>query len=147
MKVIFFKSVPSVAKKFDVKDVADGYALNFLFPKELAEMATPEALAKLEEFKKAHESELKIQADLLEKNLGSLKEVVITLSKKANEKGHLFDSIHKDDLVSALKEQAHVDMTAEFIDLSRPIKEAGEHEVSVKVNGQEASFKVVVEAL
>jgi len=147
MKVIFFKSVPSVAKKFDVKDVADGYALNFLFPKELAEMATPEALAKLEKFKKAHESELKIQADLLEKNLGSLKDVVITLSKKANEKGHLFDSIHKDDLISALKEQAHVDMTAEFIDLPRPIKEAGEHEVSVKVNGQEASFKVVVEAL
>ncbi len=147
MKVIFFKSVPSVAKKFDVKDVADGYALNFLFPKELAEMATPEALAKLEKFKKAHESELKIQADLLEKNLGSLKDVVITLSKKANEKGHLFDSIHKDDLISALKEQAHVDMVAEFIDLPRPIKEAGEHEVSVKVNGQEASFKVVVEAL
>ena len=147
MKVIFFKPVPSVAKKFDVKDVADGYALNFLFPKELAEMATPEALGRLEQLKRDHEAEIKIQADLLEKNLNSLKGVSITLQKKANEKGHLFDSIHKDDLISALKAQAHVDMVAEFIDLPRPIKEVGEHEVSVKVNGQEASFKVVVEAL
>lgn len=147
MKVIFFKSVPSVAKKFDVKDVADGYALNFLFPKELAEMATSDALARLDALKAEHAADLKVQADLLEKNLGSLKDVSVTLEKKANEKGHLFDSIHKDDLVSALKEQAHVDIAADFIDLSRPIKEAGEHEVSVKVNGQEATFKVVVEAL
>jgi ribosomal protein L9 len=110
-------------------------------------MATPEALGRLDKYMKEHEAELAIQSDLLTKNLGSLKDVVVTLSKKANEKGHLFDSIHKDDLVSALKEQAHVDMIAEFIDLSRPIKEVGEHEVSVKVSGQEASFKVVVEAL
>jgi len=147
MKVIFFKSVPSVAKKFDVKDVADGYALNFLFPKELAEMATPEALAKLKALQADHEAEMKVQADLLEKNLGSLKGVAVTLEKNVNEKGHLFDSIHKDDIVSALKEQAHVDMVADFIDLPRPIKEVGEHEISVKVNGQEASFKLVVEAL
>lgn len=147
MKVIFLKPVPSVAKKFDIKEVADGHALNYLFPNELAEMATPEALGRLDKYMKEHEAELAIQSDLLTKNLGSLKDVVVTLSKKANEKGHLFDSIHKDDLVSALKEQAHVDMIAEFIDLSRPIKEVGEHEVSVKVSGQEASFKVVVEAL
>jgi len=147
MKVIFLKQVPNVAKKFDVKDVADGYALNHLFPQGLAEMATEKALARLEKLRATHEAEQKIQIDLLAKNLESLQNVTIELNKKANEKGHLFDSIHKELLVEELAKQAHVTLLPEFLVLEKHIKEVGEHEVSVKIGDKTGSFKVVVNAL
>ena len=57
MKVIFLEDVRNVGKKYDIKDVSDGYARNFLFPNKLAETATPEAIKKLESMKAAHEKE------------------------------------------------------------------------------------------
>lgn len=147
MKVIFNKNVQSVAKRFEVKDVADGYALNFLFPKGMAEMATEKALIRLEKLKAENEAEKKVQMDLLLKNFASLDGVTIEISKKANEKGHLFDSVHKDMIVEELKSQAHVDVLPEFIDLSKPIKEVGGHAIPVKVGEKAGSFKLIVNAL
>src|SRR3989344_8752926 len=57
MKVILLKDVRSVGQHGEVKSVADGYALNFLFPKKLAEPATEEKIRQLEARKKAHEAE------------------------------------------------------------------------------------------
>ncbi len=48
MKVIFLKDVARVGKKHDVKEVNGGYATNFLFPRKLAEPATPKSMADLE---------------------------------------------------------------------------------------------------
>ena len=147
MKVIFLKQVTGTAKKYDVKDVADGHALNFLFPQGLAEMATEKALTRLETLKLAHEAEVKVQLDLLAKNLESLANVSIELNKKANEKGHLFDSVHKELLVEELAKQAHINLLPELLDLEKPIKEVGEHEITVKIGDKTGSFKVVVNAL
>ncbi len=147
MKVIFLKHVQPSAKKFDVKDVADGYALNFLFPQGLAEMATEKSLARLEKLIQQSAAEGQIQADLLAKNLKSLEAVTIELEKKANEKGHLFDSIHKELLSEELLKQAQLTVPADFIVLEKPLKEVGEHEVTVTVGDKSATFKVVVNAL
>lgn len=147
MKVIFLKHVQQVAKKFDVKDVADGYALNFLFPNGLAEMASEKSLTRLEKLIQQSAAEGQIQADLLAKNLKSLESVTIELEKKANEKGHLFDSVHKELLSEELLKQANLTVPTDFIDLEKPIKETGEHEVAVKVGDASATFKVVINAL
>ena len=48
MKVIFLQDVPRVGKRHDIKEVNDGYAMNFLFPRKLAELATSKAIAELE---------------------------------------------------------------------------------------------------
>ncbi len=147
MKVIFLKPVPQVAKKYEIKDVADGYALNFLFPRNLAEMATDKALVQVEKRKSELEVEKKVQEELLLKSLDALKKVVITLSAKANEKGHLFASIHKEQLSEELMKESHINVHPDFIDMPKPIKEAGEHDVTVKIQDKEAQFKVIVESV
>ena len=147
MKVIFLKQVPRVSKKYDVKDVADGYALNFLFPQGIAEMATEKSLARLEKLKEAHVATEKVQADLLAKNLESLKEITLTIDAKANEKGHLFAAIHKDELAALLSEQAKISVPESSIELPRALKEAGEYDIEVKAGEKTGSFKVIVNAI
>ena len=135
-----------MGRKYDVKDVADGYALNFLFPQGFAEMATEKSLARLEQLKAAHQEEEKVQAELLAKNIESLKEVVITISAKANEQGHLFASIHKEEIAERLAKETNMSVPVSTIELPRALKEVGEYEIKVNAGNQTGSFKVEVVA-
>lgn len=144
MKVIFLKQVPRVGKKYEVKEVADGYALNFLFPKQMAEMATEKSMAKLAELRAAHDVEEKVQAELLAKNLESLKEISLAIDAKANEQGHLFASIHKEELVERLAADNHLIIPLSSIVLPKPLKEAGEYNIEVNAGEKKGSFKVIV---
>jgi large subunit ribosomal protein L9 len=147
MKVIFLKDVPRVGKKQDIKDISDGYAVNFLLPRKLAELATPKAIALLEKRKKNIEIEREVQTDLLMKNLEEIKGKVVTIKGKSNEKGSLFSAIHKAEIIKELKSQHNADISEEFIILEKPIKELGEHEIPISIKGKESSFKVMVEKI
>jgi len=145
MKVILLKDVPKVGHKYDVKEMSSGYVRNFLLPKGLVQIATDKVLATIQEKKKVLDAERKIHEDLLIKNIESLKGVTITMSEKANEKGHLFAGIHKDEIIPEIKKQTHVDIIAEHLELPEPIKEVGEHEITVSAHGKSITFKLVVE--
>jgi len=147
MKVIFLKDVPRVGKKHDVKDVNDGYAVNFLFPHKLAEAATIKTLADLEKRKKEILIEKEIQEELLEKNLEKIKGKVITIKSKANEKGNLFSAIHKKEIIEAMKREHRVEIDEEFIILAKPIKETGDFEIPVEIKDKKTLFKLVVEGV
>ena len=144
MKVILLKDVPKVGRRYDIKDVADGYARNFIIKNKLGDMATPKLIEWAQREKGRLSQEKKLHEDLLIKNLEDLKGVTITLGK-ANEQGHLFAGIHKEQLISAIKEATRLEVSAEHIILEKPIKELGEHEVKIIVQDKKASFKVVVE--
>jgi large subunit ribosomal protein L9 len=146
MKVILLKDVRKVGKKFEVKEVATGYALNFLIPQKLAEYSTESNLKKLENFKIKEAAEMKIREDLLMKNIKSLEGVTIELKESANDKGHLFKGVHREELAKALKSQGHLDILPEYIALEKPLKEVGEHVVDVKVQDKLAHFKVSIVA-
>ncbi len=145
MKVILLKDVSKVGRKYETKNVPDGYARNFLIKNGLAEMATDAAVKKVDAIKKAAEAERKIQEDLLMKNLGDINGITITLKEKANEEGHLFAGIHKEEIISEIKKETRLDMLPEYIDLEKPIKKTGEFEITVSVSGKKAKFKLVVE--
>ena len=147
MKVIFLQDVSRVGRKYDIKEVNDGYAVNFLLPKKLAELATPKAIAELEKRKKNIEIEREVQESILLKNLEEIRGKTITIKGKANDKGHLFSAIHKKEIVEAMKEQHHAAIGEEFISLEKPIKEIGEHEIPISIKGKKSSFKLVVEAI
>jgi large subunit ribosomal protein L9 len=147
MKVILLKDVPKVGKKYDIKNVAEGYALNLLIPKGLAQIATAQAEKNIEVMKQKDMVEKKVQGELLLKNLEVIKTLVLNIKEKANDKGHLFAGITKERLIEEIIKTARLNLDVDSIKLDKPIKEVGEHEVTVEVLGKSAKFKVIVEAL
>lgn len=145
MKVIFLHDVPRVGKKYDVKDVNDGYAMNFLMPRKLVIAATPKSIAELERNKKEIKVEREIQEDLLMKNLEEIKGKVITIKTKTNGKGSLFSSIHKKEISDAMKSEHRAEIHEDFIVLEKPIKETGEYDIPVSIKNKGTSFKLIVE--
>ena len=145
MKVIFLKDVPRIGQKYDIKEVNSGYATNFLIPKKLAEMATANAIVLLEKKKKNIAIEREVQESLLIKNLEAIKDKILYMKMKADEKGHLFSGIHKKEIVEEMKRQHNADIAEEFIVLEKPIKTIGEFEIPISVKDKKSSFKLVVE--
>ena len=147
MKIILKKDVANVGKKHDIKNVSDGHALNFLIPQGLAIVATPAQIKSVEALKLVEETERKIKEDLLGKNLKAVGAIKIEIIEKANDKGHLFSGIHKEKISEEIKKQTHLDISPEFITLDKPLKEVGEHKVTVSVSGKSTQFTVEVKAL
>lgn len=144
MKVIFLKDVPKKGKKYEIKDISDGYALNFLIPNRLAEAATKDAIKKVKMIQSQDMAVRKVREDLLIKSLQKISESSVTISGKANEKGHLFAGIHTAEIVAEVKKSLHLDLDPEFIVLPKPIKEVGECAVSIKVQDKSATLKVII---
>ncbi len=147
MKIILLHDVAKVGKKYDVKTVSDGYALNLLIPKGLAEVATPSVLKKVEQLKKEDTAHKKVQEDLLLMNLKAISGVTLEMAEKANEKGHLFAGVHKTEIIAKMKSEKHIDLLPDFIMLDKPIKEVGEHRVEIKVKDTSVKLKLVITAL
>src|SRR3989344_4908351 len=134
MKVIFLQDVPRVAKRHDIKEISDGYAVNFLFPRKLAEPATPKSVVELEKRKQNIEIEREVQEDLLLKNLEEIKGKVLHMKGKTDEKGHLFSGIRARDIVDAMKLEHRADISEGAIKLEKPIKEIGEYEIPIAIH-------------
>ncbi len=147
MKVIFLQDVPRVGRKYDIKEIKDGYAINFLFPKKWATMATPQAIKEIEMRQKEIIIEREVQEDLLAKNLEEIKDKTITIQAKADEKGHLFSAIHPKMIVEAMEKEYHAQIDKRFIVLEKQIKEVGEFEIPIVIKNKKSSFKLIVEKI
>jgi large subunit ribosomal protein L9 len=144
MKVILLKDVSKLGRKYDVKTVSDGHALNLLIPQGVAVAATADALKRLEVEKAKMEGKKKIHEDLLVKNLKDLDGKTLTITGKANDKGHLFAGLHRDEIAAELTKQTQLQIDPSFLQIEHPIKEVGEHTIDVKVGGKAAQFTLVV---
>lgn len=127
-----------------MKEVAAGYGRH-LIAMRAAEMAAPEVVARLQRKMAVDASQKRVHTDLLLKNLAGLNGAKITLHGKANEKGHLFASIHKDEILMELKKQTHLEMHPDYVLLEKPIKALGSYEIPVEIEGKSGTFTVVVE--
>jgi large subunit ribosomal protein L9 len=144
MRVILLQDVENLGKKFEVKEVKNGYAMNFLFPKNLAKPATKEAIKWLEtqkeiEAKKAEEA-LKKTQDVASTIDGQ--EIIMPV--KIGEEGQLFESITSQKIIEKLKESGF-EVKKNQIDLKEPIKELGEFPIKIKFeHNLEAEIKIIV---
>ncbi len=147
MKIILLKDIPKVGKRYETKEISDGYALNMLIPKGVAIAATPDAVRRIQLEKARHEGEKKVNEELLAKNLKDLSGQTIELKEKANEKGHLFASIHIPEILSAIEKTTKLSIPKESIVLEKPIKEIGAHEIPVHAGSHKVTFTLDIKPL
>ncbi|MCX5999197.1 MAG: 50S ribosomal protein L9 [Chloroflexi bacterium] len=146
MKVIFLKDVANVAQAGQVKEVSDGYARNFLLPKKLALPATQSALKIAEkEIQKDKEKEQHFASELGQL-AQQLEGVSITLKGKViEEEDRLYGSIRDNDIADGLKQLTGLAIEKTSIELPEPIRQLGEHEVTVRLSKDLApKIKVIV---
>lgn len=145
MKVILLRDIPKIGKKHEVKEVSEGYAQNFLFPKKYAEAATPSKVAKLEEQKIASSATQQLHHELFVKTITSLEGAVVMLAAKGNDKGHLYEGIHKDEIIAAIMEQKGVRLSPEHVALVHPLKTTGDHLVVVGTKEVSATVTISIQ--
>ena len=147
MKVILLKDVKGQGKKGDIINVSDGYARNFLFPKQLAIEPTKTAL---NELKGQQDSKnYREQKELEEANTiaEKISKVTVCVSAKAGENGKLFGAVTSSEIADKLKMEHHIVVDKKKIVLSDPIKTTGEFSLPVKLHPNvTAQLKVSVSA-
>jgi large subunit ribosomal protein L9 len=133
MKVILRKDFETLGKIGDVVAVKDGYARNYLLPRQIAYHATTSSLRALEEEKKQHERQDQKQLKDAEKVGNELEKVSITIAMKVGEDDKLFGSVTSQMIADALKEKGFT-VDKRTIELEEPIKTLGIFEVPVKLH-------------
>lgn len=148
MKVILLQDIKGTGKKNEIVNVSDGYARNFLFPKNMAKEASD---ASINEIKRQKAAADKLEAEnkaaaLLKAN--ELRNKIIVLEAKCGDSGKLFGAITAAEVAEALKKQYHCDIDKRKIELKSNIKQVGEYELTVKLYSNISSpMKLVVKAL
>jgi large subunit ribosomal protein L9 len=134
MKVLFKKDVTDVARAGQVKDVADGYARNFLIPRGLAVAATPAALkqvAAVEAASARHAAEEEAHARALKERLEA---EPIVLHSKAGSQGRLYGSVTTTDVAEAIQRQLGASVDRRDLEIAEPIRQVGSHHVSARLH-------------
>ncbi|RLC37053.1 50S ribosomal protein L9 [candidate division Kazan bacterium] len=146
MKIIFVTDVPGIARKGEVKNVADGYARNFLLPKGLAEFATPERLKELEDRKAKETAELDAKKSEFQQIAGQLDKTSVVFKKKASKTGKLFAAITPAHIAKELSDIFKTEVKPEMIRIENQIKEIGEHLIDVVFHPEvQGKVKIQVE--
>lgn len=144
MKVIFLQSIKGVAQTGDIKNVADGYARNMLFPKKIAKPADANAEKLAETLRNQRAME---NANQKERGLELVKQLegaTLEIKEDANDQGHLYGSINEKSIAHALKEK-NLDISPDQINLAQHIKSVGEHEVEIELHPEvKTKLKIIV---
>lgn len=146
MKVILLKDVRNVGMHGTIKEVADGFARNYLFAHKLAEPATEEKIAAFNAAAAAREAEARKAAEQLDTKVQSLNGKTVSLAVRATDKGGLFKAVGPADIAKAIRAEHSLEIPEESVVLSQPIKTVGEHALLLQSKSHKVSFGVVVTA-
>ena len=148
MQVILKKDVQNVGEAGDLVNVKDGYARNFLIPKNFAEIATEGALKNREQnIARIKAKQEKLHQEALAKAAEIEKLGQIELSAKAGESGKLFGTITTKKLCEELKEKANIEVDRKTVSLNSPINKVGEYTMLIKLTSKvKTELKVIVTA-
>ena len=132
MKVIFNADVRGQGKKGEMKEVSDGYARNYLLPRNLAVAATEDNLNAMKLRDAAKKKQLEKEIALAKENAAKLENIIVKISAKAGDNGRLFGSVTSKEISEALKAQHGIEIEKNKIVQAEPIKTYGSYEVKCK---------------
>lgn len=145
MKVILLKDVRAVGQKGSIKEVAEGYARNFLLPQKMAVLATPENIKEIEAQVAAKEAERIKEEEQLDKKVQSLNGKKVSLQARATEKGGLFKTIVAADIAKQIRLEHSLEIPESAIAFA-PIKTLGEHTVVLASKHHKVELGVTITA-
>lgn len=144
MEVLMINTVPRVGRKGELKNVAEGFARNYLFPRNFAIPATEGAKKHLSLMKDSWDKQAAREKQLFTDMAQKIEGLTVTLTKRAGDKGRLFGSVTSAELAEQISKAANVDIDKKLI-IADHIKETGEHSVTIRFTGEvRAHVKVVV---
>jgi large subunit ribosomal protein L9 len=145
VKVILTSDVPDVGEAGEIQKVADGYARNYLIPQGMAVKATSGAMKEFKRRQAAQAKKQERQEKRAERLTERLSATTLTFEAKAGPTGRLYGSVTKAEVTEALESELGESFDKREITLPEPIREVGEHFVSVRLMaGVEPQFRVLV---
>lgn len=146
MKVVFLQDVSVKGKKGEIREVADGYARNFLLPQGLAVPATPTAIKVAEtQFEERAQRQVRQQeerGELIERLEGQ----VLYFKARAGAKGRLHGAVTSADIAAELSRLIDFQIDKKKVELDEPLHHLGSYEIAISLGtGPEAKIKVVIE--
>jgi large subunit ribosomal protein L9 len=145
VQVILKQDVEKIGQRGDIVDVSRGYVRNFLVPRGLAEVATPEKMEEARRQMVEAEERNRRMAERASDIAETLNKSVITIEARTGEDERLFGSVTAANIVSAIEKARGVRIDRRRVRLADPIRSLGTHQVPIQVHGDvEANVKVIV---
>lgn len=141
MKVILTQDVRGQGKKGQLLEVSDGYARNYLLPRNLAMQATNDNLNALKLKEKAKAAQIEKEKAAAKETAEKLEGLIVTLKAKAGAAGKLYGAVTSMEVAEALAEQHGIEIEKNKIVMTDPIKTFGSYELKCKL-GHEISGKI-----
>ena len=146
MEIILLQDVEKVGKKGEVANVSEGYARNYLFPRKMAEMATPGRIIQVRKIMDQKADHVRREAERAEETRDMLSKTVLTIPAPVGSGDRLFGSITTQDIATAIFAARKIRVDKRNVDLEEPIKSVGTYMVKVDVHNsvEPAEIKVIV---
>jgi len=132
MKVVFLQDVTNVAQAGDIKDVADGHARNFLFPKGFAVLATPTEVRRVETKRQAEARQQNQYLQEAQAVAQAIQDISLVFPKRVGSKGNIYGSVSSTAITQELQRQGHK-IDKHRIRLAEPLRKLGTHEVEIEL--------------
>jgi large subunit ribosomal protein L9 len=147
MNVIFLQDVPEKAHAGEVKRVANGYARNYLLPKGLAEVVTPEIMKRVNKIKSIGNAQRLRETETMEVLAQLLDNTQISVMARVTPTGRYYGAISNVQIAETLTSTIGRDIDRRIVDTIEPIREPGDYEISLKLSADiQATIHITAEA-
>jgi large subunit ribosomal protein L9 len=147
MKVMLMQDVPKLGTKFQIVEVSDGYARNYLIPRGLAQPATPALMKEVERYRQQERQKEQREIERAQALAQKLNSIVVEISVPAGEGGRLYHAVSAHEIAQRVKEQHGIEIDRDQILLDEPLRSLGVYSISVRLHRQvRATLKVNIVA-
>ena len=134
MHVIFLQDVPNQAHAGEIKQVAGGYARNYLLPKAMAQVATPEIMKRVHKIKSAGDAKRLRETEAMEELAQLLDNTTIEVSARVTPTGRYYGAVTNARIAQSLTEAIERSIDRRIVEVIEPIREPGDYDITLRLS-------------